>query len=70
MPQASDELRALFEDDGVAWWILGENFTDDKGIIRRKDRSIRPTALQFSAIDYLCDEWDYIWEGEGVLDND
>jgi len=64
MPQASERLRAKFpEGDVQAWNVLGDNFIDDKGIIRRKDRTLRPTARQFDAIDYLCDEWDYCWEG-------
>lgn len=63
MPQASDELRAMFEDDSVAWEALGQNFYDDRGMIRRKDKTARPTDHQFNAIDYLCDEWDYGWEG-------
>lgn len=63
MPQASKELRDMFEDDGVAWKELGSNFCDDKGIIRRRDKTVLPTAKQYCAIDYLCDEWDYSWEG-------
>ena len=63
MPQASKELRAMFEDDGAAWKELGSNFCDDKGVIRRRDKTVEPTPKQFFAIDYLCDEWDYEWEG-------
>jgi hypothetical protein len=63
MPQASQELRDMFEDDGAAWKELGANFCDDKGIIRRRDKTVEPTPKQFFAIDYLCDEWDYEWEG-------
>jgi hypothetical protein len=51
------------DNDQQAWEILNPNFTDDKGIIRRKSSAYRPTALDFAAIDHLCDEWDYAWEG-------
>lgn len=45
------------------WKILNTNFVDDNGIIRRKDNSYIPTKEEFGAIDILCDEWDYMWEG-------
>lgn len=66
MPQASNELRAMFEDDGAAFKVLGPNFKSGKeeaGLIVRIDKTIIPTNEQFLAIDYLCDEWDYAWEG-------
>lgn len=64
MPQAGDELRAEFPEGSFeAWEVLGDNFVDDRGIIRIKDKSIKPTPRQFLAIDYLCDEWDYEWQG-------
>lgn len=64
MPQASEELREQFpEGDSQAWDVLGDNFRDNKGLIERKDKTIEPTQRQFAAIDYLCDEWDYCWEG-------
>jgi hypothetical protein len=50
-------------DDQEAWNILEPNFIDDRGIIRRKNKSYQPTAHDFAAIDHLCDEWDYAWEG-------
>lgn len=48
--------------DMEAWEILGENFTDDRGIIRRIDESIYPTDEQWRAIDTLCNEYDYQWQ--------
>lgn len=64
MPQASDELRAKFPGhDQEAWEVLKEHFDDDRGMIRRKDKTRQPTEREFEAIDYLCDEWDYCFEG-------
>lgn len=66
MPQASEELRAQFKDDGQAWKALGKNFKDKKGLITRIDKSVLPTHHQLLAISYLCHEWDYAWEGATV----
>lgn len=64
MPQASAELRAKFPNhDQEAWDVLREHFTDAAGVIKLKDAGYKPTMREFEAIDYLCDEWDYAWEG-------
>lgn len=63
MPQASDELRAR-------WGIAPERamnalspsrFENDNGLIRPK-QGVIPTEEEYSAIDFLCDEWDYAWD--------
>lgn len=46
-----------------AWDILESNFIDNKGVIERKDKSHKPTQRECDAIDHLCAEWDYAWEG-------
>lgn len=61
MPQAPDHLRALYAHDGEAWEVLGDNFTDDRGVIRPKPGH-KVTVAEASAIDYLVLEWDYAWE--------
>lgn len=61
MPQAPDALRALFANDGEAWEVLRENFTDTSGVIRPKPGHA-PTVAECAAIDYLVLEWDYAWE--------
>jgi hypothetical protein len=63
MPQASDELRALFPGgDEEAWNVLKLNFTDTKGVIKSKEAGYIPTKREWEAISYLCEEWDYGFE--------
>lgn len=50
------------------WLILARNFIDDRGTIRRRDKTYQPTDEEFKTIDYFCDEWDYDWEGMKPLD--
>jgi hypothetical protein len=38
-------------------------FTFPKGGIIRAPEGYTPTDDDYSAIDYLCQEWDYGWEG-------
>lgn len=60
MPQASEELRAMFEDDRKAFDVLKENFVDTTGfVIRPRVDGYKMTEREGYAIDYLCDEWDY-----------
>lgn len=44
-----------------AWDILDANFTDEAGLITRKDPNRTPTEREFDAIDHLCAEWDYAY---------
>lgn len=65
MPQSSDELRARWwppGDDTKPWRQLGENFTSRIGILRPRP-GYQPTVDDLSAIDFLCSEWDYGYEG-------
>jgi hypothetical protein len=61
MPQATKELRDQWEDDSVALAQLGTNFTIRAGVIRAC-AGHEPSPDDFSAIDYLCQEWDYGYE--------
>jgi hypothetical protein len=62
MPQATDELRSKFPGwDWEALDVLKENFTDTKGVLRKKDPAYQPTAREWDAIDYLFQEWDYMY---------
>lgn len=58
MPRASDYLRQKWGSHEQAYEQLRPNFTDDRGVLRPK-AGYTPTAEDYSAIDYLCDEWDY-----------
>lgn len=62
MPQARPELRHLWgEDPSRAERLLKERFTITAGVIRPK-AGVIPTEHEYSAIEYLCDEWDYAYE--------
>lgn len=63
MPQSRPELHAFWETDANAWDHLKENFTEEQGLIRKKSSSYTPTFVDFQAIEYLCDEWDYDYGG-------
>jgi hypothetical protein len=67
MPQASDELRALWRNDAHAWAHLAPNFTEHAGDIRRKP-GYEPTERDYSALDYLFQEWDYTYSDITVKD--
>ena len=47
MPQATDELRAEFPGwDSEALAVLETNFTEEKGVFRKKDPSYQPTKRE------------------------
>jgi hypothetical protein len=69
VPQASDELRARWND--------GDNVDDVRatdhlfhhgfkvsrgGVIYHPDPNYKPTETDNSAIDYMLDEWDYAYD--------
>lgn len=64
MPQATEELRAQWPGgDTEAWAHLAKSgFIDDEGLIKAPS-GYEPTERDYSAIDYLCQEWDYAWHG-------
>lgn len=49
--------------NGKKWQSVGDRFTDTAGVLSRTDPSYHPTEQEFAAIDHLCDEWDYGWNG-------
>lgn len=58
MPQGPIELHDKWGGPVQALQHLEANFIDDRGVISpRNDRE--PTEEDFSAIDYLCMEWDF-----------
>jgi hypothetical protein len=60
MPQASPELREKWgasEDKAEAF--LFKNFTIERGLIRPKLPHYEITDEEYSAINYLIDEWDH-----------
>jgi hypothetical protein len=68
MPQATRELQIKWDHDnqmdGKAMRHLSlAGFTFPKGGIIRAPEGYTPTDDDYSAIDYLCQEWDYGWKG-------
>jgi hypothetical protein len=63
MPQATDDLRAKFPGwDAEALEVLAENFTDTRGVFRKKNPAYQPTEREWEAINYMFQEWDYGYE--------
>lgn len=62
MPQASAKLRAMFEDDQVAFAAIEKHFFVAKDfVIRPRNSDYKMTEYEGFAIDYLCDEWDFAY---------
>ena len=67
MPQASPELRNKFpEGDSEAWEVLKYNYNDNRGVIFPKVNGYESTEREWDAICYLCDEWDYGYDPNGL----
>lgn len=60
MPQTSDELRAKW-DDGTAHEQLALNFLCKAGLFTEREGYV-PTDEDYSALQYLCEEWDYAYQ--------
>jgi hypothetical protein len=58
MPQASQELRDEWEDDGAAWEFLKDHGWAEINF-RLVPGSDHPTEKEWRAAYYLCDEWDW-----------
>lgn len=65
MPQASEELRAMWEDDNAALAYLAS-----RGIKARANVILvipfghLLSQRDFDAIEYMIEEWDFSWERE------
>jgi len=57
------DMHDQFPNDADAWAVLKDNFTDNAGLITKKDPMYRASVREMDAIDYLCDEWDYSYNG-------
>jgi hypothetical protein len=53
-------------EDFEALKVLKKNFYCCAGVFVRKHSSYEPTKEEWVAINYLCDEWDYGYEGGWV----
>lgn len=73
MPQASDEDRAkmarYFGGDGISdaeptqylhsrGWVFTRS-----GMIEKPSADYKPTAQEWDCLYFLCDEWDYGYDG-------
>jgi hypothetical protein len=61
MLQAIEQPSHQWDDKTALHW-LGGNFRWPGGMIRARP-GYKPTDLDLQAIAYLCDEWDFAWEG-------
>lgn len=62
MPQATDELRRKFPGyDSEALEVIAKNFSEHKGLIKLLDSNYQPTEREWDAVDYLIQEWDYMY---------
>lgn len=78
MPSGPSHWHNFWQGDEKPWrYLAARGFADERGMIR--DPAIpgfEPDTLDYAAIDYLCQEWDYGYEptkpaslspsGEGV----
>ncbi|HSW91768.1 MAG TPA: hypothetical protein VLG09_03930 [Candidatus Saccharimonadales bacterium] len=67
MPQATRELQIAWDHDNqmdakALTHLKKQGYSFKGGMIRAPDGA-DPTDEDYSAIDYLCQEWDYGWEG-------
>lgn len=46
-------------NERMALKIIQPIFNDQNGWLSLKDATYEPTRLEWEAVDYLCDEWDY-----------
>ncbi|MDN7489451.1 hypothetical protein QZM35_17220 [Burkholderia sp. AU45274] len=61
MPQATDDLREEWTDSTALEWLAG-NFRWPGGMIRVR-AGYMPTKKDLRAIQYMCDEWDFAYDG-------
>lgn len=81
MPQATDELRDLWNDDGGVDDVIATRYLQERGFIFTRGGMIVASVdhefneKDFSAIDYMFHEWDYgythqLRHKDGVVIND
>ena len=61
----------IFENDEEAWWFLrSRGFTHKQFCIYRTKPLNEITKEEFDAIDYLADEWDWVYDlSDGEVTN-
>lgn len=61
MPTASEQLRALWEDDAEALSFLAKQGIREvkNGVFVAPENDKDWSPMSWSAIYYLCDEWDF-----------
>lgn len=64
MPSGPDHWHAHWETDGKALdYLKKRGFRNDRGHLRDPEiAGFEPDNLDYAAIDYLCQEWDYSYE--------
>jgi hypothetical protein len=70
MPQATDELSKKWGNtDEKAWEQLAGKVVEVAGMISFRKRYV-PTDDDWSAVTYLCQEWDYDYKPYPDREND
>lgn len=75
MPSASDEQRELmqkwFGEDidttGPLNFLLERGWTDRAGLLFPPVPSHQPSQYEMACVWYLCDEWDFAYNGTAKL---
>lgn len=71
MPQASDELRHLMgqwfgdeiNDQGPLRFLEARGWTFPRGLCVPPVSSYNPTQYELAVVQFLCDEWDFGYNG-------
>ena len=63
MPRAHPDIARLFEHDLEAWTILKiKGWTCCDFVLRKSSPDYEPSEIEWQAVQYLCDEWDWAYE--------
>ncbi len=72
MPQASDELRAAWpgmDTEALEHLAARGWYMQPFGVYRRPKHAHVISLREYSALEYLCDEWDYAFDLNGSTDD-
>jgi len=75
MPSASDAYHNLMErwfgdpiDDGPPYrFLAARGWQDNAGLLVPPVPSHQPSQYELACVMFLCDEWDYAYEGKAKL---
>jgi hypothetical protein len=56
-----------FDDSGPLKFLLDRGWTDNAGLLVPPVPSHQPSPYEFECLYFLCDEWDYAYNGRAKL---